>query len=167
MAIDAFTWPGVVASALTAVLGAVAAFQVSLPDRSSLWALLPLPAFAAWVLINGAGCLAYVATPGALPGEWPGFVQCLTVLLAISLPLSVLLILMVRRARPLRPVTVAILGGFAAAGASQTLLVFVHPHDATLLDLCAHALAVMAIVGFNALLGGRLLVPANKFQRAR
>ncbi len=167
LAADVFTWPGVVASGLTAVLAAVAAFQVSLPDRSSAWAWLPLPLLLAWVVINGLGCLAYAATPGALPGSWPGFVQCLAVLLLISVPLSALMIFMVRRARPLRPVMVAILGGLAAAGASATLLVFVHPHDATLLDLCAHAIAVAAIVGLNAAVGGTLLVPANRFQRTK
>lgn len=166
-AVDAYTWPGIVASGLTAVLAAVAAFMISLPDRSSMWALLPVPALVAWIIINGLGCFAYATTPGAEPGAWPGFVQCLGILLAISLPLSALMIFMVRRARPLRPTMVAILGGLAAAGASATLLVLVHPHDATVLDLCAHALAVAAIVGLNALLGGRILVPANKFQRAR
>jgi len=150
---------------LTAVLAAVAAFQLSLPDRSNMWTMLPLPAFAAWVIINGLGCLAYTSSPGALPGLWPGFVQCLSVLVLLSLPLTILLVLMVRRARPLRPMRVAVLGGLATAAAAGTLLCFVHPHDATALDLAAHTLAVLAILAINALLGGRLLVPANKFVR--
>ena len=136
---DFFTVPGLVASALTAILAAVAAFQISLPDRTDAWALLPVPTFIAWVAINGLGCVAYASTPNAQPGTWPAFVQCLSVLLAISVPLSALMIVMVRRARPLRSSLVAVLGGLAAAGAAATLLVFVHPHDATALDLCAHA----------------------------
>jgi hypothetical protein len=165
LAPDAFTVPGLVTSGLTAVLAVIAAFQLSLPDRSSTWAILPLPAFAAWVIITGLGCLAYTSTPGAIPGPWPGFVQCLSVLVLLSLPLTVILVMMVRRARPLRPVRVALLGGLATAAAAGTLLCFVHPHDATALDLAAHSLAVLAIVGINSVLGGRLLVPANKFVR--
>ncbi len=164
MQADVYTWPGIAAAGLTGLLAAFAAFQISLPDRNSAWAFLPLPPFLAWIVINGIGCIAYAATPGALPGEWPAFMQCLSVLIALSVPLSVVLILMVRRARPLRPSLVALMGGLAVAGAAQTLLVLVHPHDATLLDLAAHGLAVVLIVGLNAALGGRLLVPANKFR---
>lgn len=164
MVADAYTLPGVAAAGLTALFAAFAAFQISLPDRNSAWSFLPLPPFLAWIVINGIGCVAYASTPGALPGEWPGFVQCLSVLIGLSIPLSLVLILMVRRARPLRPSLVAALGGLAVAGAAQTLLVLVHPHDATLLDLGAHALAVALIVGLNAALGGRLLVPANEFR---
>lgn len=162
---DQFTLPGVIATGLTAVLAAVAAFQLSFPDRSGRWAILPLPALVAWIAINGLGCLAYSSEPGASNGTWPAFMQCLGLLLVISVPLSVAMIWMVRRAHPLRPVLVAILGGLATAGAAATLLVLVHPHDATALDLMAHAAAVAVIVGLNALLGGRLLAPSNRFSR--
>jgi hypothetical protein len=72
---------------------------------------------------------------------------------------------MVRRARPLRPLPVAILGGLAASAAGATLLILVHPHDSAVLDLCSHALAVVIVVGLNVLVGGRLFVPANNFRR--
>ena len=39
----------VAGSILTAVLAAVAAFQLSLPDRKAVWALLPLPAALLWM----------------------------------------------------------------------------------------------------------------------
>lgn len=45
------------ASALTGVLGAVAAFLVSLPDRSRFWLLLPLPALVLWLSNIGYQCL--------------------------------------------------------------------------------------------------------------
>src|SRR3546814_15221174 len=38
-----------VSSLLTGACAALAAFQMSLPDRSRLWLLLPLPAFALWM----------------------------------------------------------------------------------------------------------------------
>ena len=71
---------------------------------------------------------------------------------------------MVRRARPLRPLPVAILGGLAAAAAGATLLILVHPHDSAVLDLCSHSLAVIVVVCLNVLVGGRLFVPANNFR---
>jgi hypothetical protein len=162
--VDPYVMPGAIASGVTAALAAFAAFELSLPDRSNAWALLPLPAFAVWVAINGLGCVASLADPAAQSGM-PQFFSCLAIILALSIPLSVATIVMVRRARPLRPLPVAILGGLAASAAGATLLLLVHPHDSAVLDLCSHALAVIVVVGINALIGGRLFVPANNFRR--
>ena len=162
--VDPYVIPGALASGVTALLAAFAAFQLSLPDRSSAWALLPLPAFAVWVAINGLGCVASLANP-AVQNNVPLFFTCLSIIFALSIPLSVATIVMVRRARPLRPLPVAILGGLAASAAGATLLILVHPHDSAVLDLCAHSLAVIVVVCLNVLVGGRLFVPANNFRR--
>lgn len=161
---DPFMLPGAYASLATAALAAVAAFELSLPDRSDAWILLPLPPLVVWIALNGLGCLATLAIPGAQTSPFQ-FMVCLGLIFAISLPLTVAMIVMLRRARPLRPLRVALLGGLAASGAAATLLVLIHPHDSAVLDLAAHAVAVALIVGLNVLLGGRLLVPANKFRR--
>ena len=160
---DPWMIPGAYASLATAILAAVAAFQLSLPDRTDAWLWLPVPALAVWIVLNGLGCLATLAVPGTQTSPFQ-FLVCLSLIFAISLPLTVAMIFMVRRARPLRPVRVAVLGGLAASGAAATLLVMIHPHDSTVLDLAAHAVAVATIIGLNVLLGGRLLVPANKFR---
>src|SRR5690349_16191817 len=160
---DPFMVPGAYASLATAILAAIAAFELSLPDRSDAWALLPLPALVVWIALNGLGCLATLAIPGTQTTPFQ-FTVCLSLLLAISLPLAAAMIFMVRRARPLRPMRVAVLGGLAAAGAAATLLILIHPHDSAVLDLAAHGVAVALIIGLNVLLGGRLLVPANKFR---
>lgn len=162
--VDPYVIPGALASGITALLAAFAAFQLSLPDRSSAWAALPVPAFIVWVAINGLGCVASLANP-AVQNNVPLFFTCLSIIFALSVPLSVATIVMVRRARPLRPLPVAVLGGLAASAAGATLLVLVHPHDSAVLDLCSHALAVLVVVGLNVLVGGRLLVPANNFRR--
>jgi hypothetical protein len=116
-----------------------------------------------WIVLSGLGCLATLAVPGAQTSPFQ-FMVCLSLIFVISLPLTLAMILMIRRARPLRPLRVAVLGGLAASGAAATLLVLVHPHDSAVLDLAAHAVAVVAVIGLNVLLGGRLLVPANKFR---
>jgi hypothetical protein len=47
----------IAATLATGILAAVAAFAVSLPDRSQWWLLLPAPALAVWVGTIGYGCL--------------------------------------------------------------------------------------------------------------
>lgn len=160
---DPFMLPGAYASLATAILAAIAAFQLSLPDRSDAWIWLPVPALLVWIALNGLGCLATLAIPGTATTPFQ-FLVCLSLIFAISLPLTIAMIVMVRRARPLRPLRVAAVGGLAASGAAATLLVLIHPHDSAVLDLAAHGVAVMVIIGLNVLLGGRLLVPANKFR---
>lgn len=160
---DPWMLPGAYASLATAILAAVAAFQLSLPDRSDAWIWLPVPALAVWIVLNGLGCLATLAIPGTQTSPFQ-FMVCFGLILAISIPLTVAMIVMVRRARPLRPLRVAVLGGLAASGAAATLLVLIHPHDSAVLDLAAHVVAVAVIIGLNVLLGGRLLVPANNFR---
>src|SRR5579872_6436808 len=50
-------WLAVLGSAATAATAAFAAFELSLPDRSRGWALLPLPPAVFWVVASGLGCL--------------------------------------------------------------------------------------------------------------
>ena len=161
---DPWVIPGALASGATAILAAIAAFQLSLPDRSNAWALLPVPGFALWIGLNGLGCVASLSNP-AVQGNVPLFFTCISIIFALAIPLSAAMILMLRRARPLRPLPVAVLGGLAASAAGATLLVLVHPHDSAVLDLCAHTIAVAIVIGLNVLFRGRLLVPANKFRR--
>src|SRR5262249_57616078 len=57
-------WLAVIGSTLTAVLAAVAAFELSLPDAPRAWAVLPLPAALLWVGASGFGCLrGWIAPP--------------------------------------------------------------------------------------------------------
>ena len=142
---------------LTALTAAVAAFQTSVPGRRAAWALLPVAPAALWIGASGLGCLRQWTVPGtdlADGGETGG---CLVFLLTVSMPLSVALVLMLRRACPLRPSLTAALAGLAAAAAAAVLLVPFHPHDATVTDLAAHLVVVGLIIGANSLAGGRLL----------
>ena len=50
-------WLAALASMLTAVLAATAAFELTLPDRKATWALLPLPALLLWISASGMDCL--------------------------------------------------------------------------------------------------------------
>lgn len=149
-----------VGALLTAMLATLAAFETSVPGRSARWALLPLPAAALWIGASGAGCLRHWAVPGTEPEPAMHPMICLYFLLAVSLPLSILLIALLVRACPLRPALTAWLAGLASAGASATLLTLIHPFDATAEDLGVHLAAVLLVLGGTRLFGARA-VQAN------
>lgn len=141
----------------TALSAALAAFQTSVPGRSALWALLPLPPALLWIGASGLGCLRTWIAPESNLADAEDMRGCLIFLVSVSLPLSVLLVWMLRRACPMRPNLTAALAGLAAAGAAAALLVPIHAHDATASDLIVHLMAVMGVIGLNGLAGGRLL----------
>ena len=150
-------WLAVTGSTLTAIFAAIAAFKLSVPGRNAAWAFLPLPAAILWIAASSAGCLrtSFVAdTHGAFLADT---IHCLIFILAVSVPLTALLLLMLRRAYPLRPGMTAAIAGLASAAAAATLLNFFHPFDATATDLLVHVAAVTLVVLANRVLGGQIL----------
>ena len=150
-------WLALAGSAATAALAALAAFQLCLPDRHPAWALLPLPAALLWLGASGLGCLRGWVLPGVHPAALGDAMDCLAFILSLSLPLSALLVLMLRRAATLQPGLTAAMAGLAAASAAATLLVLVHPFDASVTDLAVHVVAVLAVIAANSVWSGRLL----------
>ncbi len=147
----------VLGSIATAVSAALAAFELSLPDRSRGWALLPLPAAALWIGASGLGCLRAYVLPGTHVAGMGETRDCLVFIVGLSVPLSAVLILMLRRACPLSPALTAAMAGLASAAAAATLLNFFHPFDAAATDLVVHALAVGLVVAGARAFGGRSL----------
>ena len=96
-------WVAAAGSAMTAVVAAIAAFELNLPDRKPLWALLPLPAAILWVVASGIGCLRswFVADTG--PAPLAETRDCLTFIVGLSVPLAAVLIVMLRRGYSLHP----------------------------------------------------------------
>ncbi|MGB6751953.1 MAG: NrsF family protein [Xanthobacteraceae bacterium] len=145
-------WLAAAGTLLTAVSAAAAAFQLSLPARKPAWALLPIPPALLWIGASGIGCLRPWFIAGTSPMSIGDSDNCLVFILGFSLPLSLLLIVMLRQGFSLRPNLTAVVGGLACASAAATLLNFVHPYDAAV-----HAAAVGIVVLANALFGGRIL----------
>jgi hypothetical protein len=150
-------WLSVAGSILTAILAAIAAFQLSLPDARRAWALLPLPAAMLWILASGIGCLRNWFVPGTHAAELSEERDCLILIVGLAVPLSALLVMMLRRACSLQPQLTALIAGLASAAAAATLLNFFHPFDATATDLTVHAVAVAMVIAANWSLSGRLL----------
>jgi hypothetical protein len=130
------------ATLATGIAAVLAAFETSLPDRSSSWALLPLPPLALWIASSGYSCYRHWIVFG--PDGWAlgDSVYCLRFILAMSLPLGTSLLLLLRRAAPLTPVRVAALGGLGVAAIAAFVLQFFHPFDVTFIDLGVHLAAV-------------------------
>jgi hypothetical protein len=135
-----------VATLLTGIAAVLAAFHLSLPDRSPAWVLLPLPFLAVWIASSGYSCYRHWISFG--PGGWElgESAHCLRFMLAVSLPLGVSLLLLLRQAAPLTPVRVAAVAGLGIGGIAAFLLQFFHPFDVTFMDLAVHLGAVAVVV---------------------
>ncbi len=125
----------VVGALLTGVLAAIAAFMLSLPDRSRLWMLLPAPALVLWLSTIGYQCLTNWVSfepSGIRLGETA---RCFATLVLTSLPLSLAMLVMLRYAAPLRPTGVSLIGSLAVAAITATALSLFHDLDATVMIL--------------------------------
>ena len=149
-------WLAVVGSSLTAALAACAAFQLDMPDRSPLWAALPLPGLALWLAASGMGCARSGLITDSTAASLHETMHCLKFIVGLSLPLSAVIVLMLRRGYTLYPSLTGAVAGLGCAAAAATLLNFFHPYDAAILDLAVHFAAVALVVAANRY-AGRLI----------
>jgi hypothetical protein len=149
-------WLAVISSTLTAIFAAFAAFELSLPDRSRVWAALPLPAAILWIAASGLGCLRTWLAPQTHVATMGEARDCFVFIVALSIPLAALLFLMLRRAYPLYLGLTAAIAGLAVAAAAATLLNFFHPFDAAATDLAIHAVAVAIVIVVSSALTGKI-----------
>ena len=146
---------GLAAALVTGVLAAIAAFFISLPDRSRAWGLLPVPALLVWVSTVSYGCLTQwvdIGPDGMRVGE---AARCFATLMLTSLPLSLGLFLMLRHAAWLRPTAVTLTGSLAVAAMTATALSLFHVLDATVMVLLWNLGVAAMIVGIGYVLGLR------------
>ena len=154
-------WLAVLGSTLTAALATIAAFQLGLPDRSPFWALLPLPGVALWIGASGLGCARTWLIPGTHDASMSETKSCLMFIVGLSVPLTIVMLAMLRRGYALYPSLAGAVAGLAVAAAA-TLLNFFHPFDAALTDLAVHAVTVVFVVTVNRFLGGAILTPRSR-----
>ena len=150
-------WLAALGSIATMATAAFAAFELSLPDRSRSWALLPLPAAVLWVGASGLGCMRGVLLPGTHVAATNETLHCLLFIVGLSVPLSVALMLMLLRGCSLAPPLTAAMAGLASAAAAATLLNFFHPFAVAAADLFVHGIAVLIVVVAVRAVGSRTL----------
>jgi hypothetical protein len=141
---------------LTGVCAALAAFLLSLPDRSRRWVALPAPALCLWLSTIGYQCLTNwisIDPNGIRLGETA---RCFATLVLTSLPLSLTLLVMLRHAAPLRSTAATLTGSLAVAAMTASALSLFHDLDASVMILVWNLGTAAVFVGFAALFGRRL-----------
>lgn len=147
---DPWTWLALAGAALTAILAAVSAFHLAVPDGNPVWTQLPAPAFVLWLAASVGGLTMPVHPGDALPKAG----ECLAFLLMTGLPLLALMAFMLWHAAPGAPRRALSMGALASAGAAASLLTLVHPHPATFADLCVHAAAIFVVLAVGTAAAG-------------
>ena len=151
-----------IASILTGLLAAVAAFHVALPDRSSRWALLPLPPLLLWIAGLGYGCFTdwlRVGPEGLVLGT---SFSCFAVIALTSLPLGIGMLFMLRHAAPVRPALTAMIGSLSMAALVSAGLQLFHYLDAAIMVLVWHIGPVSVVVGVFTLSNRRIFSEIEK-----
>lgn len=148
---------GIVAALLTAALAAVAAFMVSLPDRSRRWLLLPLPTLAVWISTVGYGCLSAWVGLGPDGVRVSDLAECFATLVLTSVPTWAALLFMLRHAARLRPAAATMMGSLAVAALSATALLVFHPLDATVMILVWNLGSAGIVVALGGVFGRSVL----------
>jgi hypothetical protein len=144
---------GMTSALATAILAAVASFEISLPDASRWWAILPVPALALWFSTVGYGCFTdwiSIGPDGIHMGE---AVQCFATLLMTSVPLSIAIVIMLRYAALLRPGEVSVTAGLAVAAMTAFALSLFHSLDATVMILMWNLGVAALIAGLASVFG--------------
>jgi len=145
------------ASVATGVCATVAAFLLSLPDRSRAWALLPLSSLAVWLSSIGYQCLTnWVAfDPDGM--HWGEAARCFSTLIMVSLPLAITILVMLRHSAPLGPVLAALMAGLAVSAITATAMSLIHNPDASIMVLAWNLGTVGVIIGASITIGRRFM----------
>jgi hypothetical protein len=148
---------GIAGALGTGMLAAIAAFMLSLPDRSRRWILLPMPALVLWLSGLGDQCLTHwvgLDPAGLSLGETA---QCFATLVLTGLPLSLALLVMLRHGAALAPTMVSMIGSLAVAGFTAAALSLLHQLDATVMIMLWNIGIASIFLSLGAAYGRRML----------
>ncbi|GAB6196002.1 NrsF family protein [Lysobacter xanthus] len=150
-------WLGSVA---TACLAAFAAFQVSVPGRSPMWAWLPVPGIVLWLGGLVIGCVSDAVHMGSAAFAWQGHVaECGHAIAMSSIPIGLAMLWMTRYAATSRPTPTATLAALSAAALSSAAVSLIHLGETSWMQFVWHVGAV-ALVALAGLVGGRHVLAA-------
>jgi hypothetical protein len=148
---------GIAAALATGVLAAIAAFCLSIPDRSRWWVLLPVPALALWAATISYGCITDWVSIGPQGIRFGDTLSCFAIIVLASVPPAIALAVMLRFAALLDSGAVAMTAALAVAAITAVAHSLLHAHDATVLILAWNLGTAGLITGIGSLFGGRAL----------
>ncbi len=151
------------AALATGILSAIAAFVISLPDRSRWWLMLPMPPLAVWISTIGYGCITDWVSLGPEGVRFGDELRCFAILVLTSVPLAIALAVMLRYAAMLRAGAVVTTGGLAIAAITASALSLFHNHDAAAMILVWNLGTALLITGITSVFGRRIFgLPATR-----
>ncbi|MGE0744799.1 MAG: NrsF family protein [Rhodospirillales bacterium] len=152
----------ILAAAATGVLACIAAFQLSVPDRSPAWIALPLPAAAMWFSVIGYGCLTDWVSLDPDGIRWGRAIDCLATLAITSVPLWLALIAMLGRAAPMSRRLSALTASLAVAAITAAAMSLYHDLDATVMVLMWNLGTAMLVLGLGRAFGPAMLTRTRR-----
>lgn len=152
---DARFWIEQLAAFATGVLAAHAALALSVPGTSRRVALAPVFPAALWLGSQGLGCVS--ALTGGSGATLAGEPECLVLIALTGSVPAIALVMMLRRAFPVRPRLNMALAALAAAALGNVALRFFHAQDAALMVLVWQTGSVVLLSLAGGLLGRMLL----------
>ena len=156
---DASFTIGIVASALTSILAACAAFMASLPDRSRRWLWLPVPTALIWLFVVGGGCLTNWVSSDFGAWDRAQLTRCFIMLFVTIIPPSAVMLWLLRHSARLHPRPVILASGVAVAALIATVLGIMHRFETSALILFANFGVAGLVLAVDSLLGLRFLRP--------
>lgn len=148
---------GVAAAMTTGVLATVGAFIASVPGRSRRWLLLPTPSALVWVATISYGCLTNWVSMGPDGVSLGETARCFATLALVSVPLSLVMLIMLRHVARLSPAPVTMTGCLGVAAMTAMALSILHPLDATVMILVWNFGVTVLFLWLNGRYGHRLL----------
>ena len=145
---------GLTGTLLTGAIAAVAAFELSLPDRPTIWAWAPVPAVVLWQSAIAYRCLSgWVSLePSAMRA---GAVAALVLIVpSLAFPMLVML----RHAAFHCRTSIAVTSALAVAGLSAAVLSLLHNVEASLILLLWNVAAPLTIVLVGRICGERMFM---------
>ena len=146
-----------VASLLTSMMAAGAAFCAGCPGRPLWERFAPLPFLGLWLATLGQGCWQDWVQFGPAGLRIQPDLICLPIIAAITILPGALILFMIRQGAPIAPVTTTALAALAAAALAATVLRLTHLSDASIMVL-VWQLGSVAILSAGAGLFGRKLL---------
>ncbi len=148
---------GIVAAMATAMMAATGAFFASVPGRSRYWLLLPAPACVVWIATIGYGCLTHWVTIGPEGMSLGETAKCFATLALVGMPLSLVMLIMLRHVARLSPGPVTMVGSLAVAAITAVALSILHPLDASAMILLWNFGVTALYLSLSGRYGQRLL----------